>query len=155
MEAMRGEGGMDLWHRIRQKWEQEGLHVPRGVRGEALSAFERRYSVALPPAMRNYFQIADGNSDMDKDFFTFWPLREMKLVSEELADPIHTDALDYPTCFIFADYLLWCFAYAIRLTADAEADGPVYLVGGGPPVVVADTFLEFMQKYAADPDSLW
>ena len=145
---------MDLWHSIRRKWEQEGLESPPGVTLEALSAFERGYSVVLPTAMRDYFEVANGNGDMGRDFFTFWPLGEVKLVSEELVDPIHTDRFDYPDCYLFADYLLWCWAYAIHLTGDAETSGPVYLVGGETPVVVAATFLEFMQKYAVDPDSL-
>lgn len=104
--------------------------------------------------MRNYFQVADGNSDMGSDCFQFWPLREMKLVSEELTDPIHTDRHDYRQCFIFADYLLWCWAYAIQLSGDPNADGPVYLIGGTKKVIVAATFLEFMRKYAANPESL-
>ncbi len=145
---------MDLWHSIRQKWEQEGLPAPPGVIVEALSAFERGYSVALPHAMRGYFEATNGNGGMDRDFYTFWPLEEMKPVREELVDPIHTDRFDYPDCYLFADYLLWCWAYAIHLTGDAETNGPIYLVGGETPVVVAATFLEFMQKYAADPDSL-
>lgn len=145
---------MDLWHRIREKWEQDGLQVPSGVTAQQLEAFEERYSVALPASMRTYFQVADGNSDMGNDYFTFWPLREVKLVSEELTSPIHTNRHDYPQCFIFADYLLWCWAYAVRLNSDSQADGPVYLISGKEKTIMAASFLEFMQKYVVDPDSL-
>lgn len=145
---------MDLLHSIRTQWEQNGREVPPGATSEELNAFERRHGVALPPAMRDYFQIANGNRDMGTDFFRFWTLQEVKLVSEELTDPIHTDRNDYPQCFIFADYLLWCWAYAVCLSNDANADEPVYIIGGTDKIVIAATFLEFMQKYAANPDSL-
>src|SRR5690349_651358 len=120
---------MDLLHKIKQKWENEGLIVPRGVEAQELDAFERHYSVALPPAMKEYLQVANGNGTIDNDFITFWPLSDVKLVSEEL-HPDHSDRFDYPNCFVFADYCIWCWAYAIQLTSDPHDNGPVYLVGG-------------------------
>lgn len=104
---------MDLWNSIRAKWEQEGLLVPIGVSPEDLTEFERKYRVILPESMREFYLSANGNSDMDRNFYKLWPLQDVKLVCEELTDPTDTDRNDYPQCFIFADYLLWCWAYAI------------------------------------------
>ena len=92
---------------------------------------------------------------MDENFFTLWPLQDVKLVSEELADPTHTDPNDYPQCFIFADYPLWCWAYAIFLSDDPGAACLVYFVTGDKKRVVADSFLEFMQKCAVDSKDLY
>lgn len=146
---------MDLWHRIRTTWEQDGLKVPPGVTSDELNAFKQRYDVMLPPSMREYFQVTNGNSDMGSDFFTFWPLRDVKLVSEELAEPFYTDRLNYPQCFVFADFLLWCWAYAIYLDKDGNTEGPVYLLGNSEhKVAVAATFLEFMEMYDANPEDV-
>ena len=54
-----------------------------------------------------------------------------------------------------ADYLLWCWAYAIFLSDDPAAACPVYIVSGDKKRVVADSFLEFMQKCALDSKDLY
>jgi hypothetical protein len=146
---------VDLFQAIRQGWLDDGHAVPPGVPPEELAAFEKRHGVALPPSMRAYFQTADGNCDMGNDYFTFWRLRDVKLVSEENADTENTDRPDYMTCFVFADYLICGWLYAVQLTGDPAGDGPVYLVNGKQRTVVADSFLDFMRKYAEDPDSLY
>src|SRR5437773_2776930 len=112
---------MDLWHSLRATWERGGLCVPPGVSSDELRDFERRYNVLLPVSMCEYFQVTNGNGDMGKDGFSFWSLDTVKLVSEELVDPIHTDRLDYPLCFVFADFLLWCWAYAVQLGPDLKS----------------------------------
>ena len=146
---------MDLWNSIRAKWEQEGLLVPIGVTPEDLTEFERKYRVILPESMLEFYLSANGNSDMDRNFYKLCPLQDVKLVSEELTDPTDTDRNDYPQCFIFADYLLWCWAYAIFLGDDPAAARPVYIVRGEKKRVVADSFLEFMQKCAIDSKDLY
>lgn len=143
------ENNMQFWINLREKWEQAGKPVPKGATLEELNTFEQRYSVSLPPSMRDYFTVINGSGEMLYDNFDFWPLQRVKLVSEELDGP-----LDYSHCFLFADYAIWCFGYAIKLTEDPHAEGPVYIVGGHEKIVVANTFLEFMQKYVADPQSV-
>jgi len=124
------------------------------VTNDPLDQFEKRYSVALPSSMREYFQVANGTSDMANDYYQFWALKDVKLVREELVDSCHTDRLDYPHCFIFADYLLWCWAYAVELSADAELGGSVYILDGNKKRIIASSFLDFMQRYAINPDDM-
>ena len=103
-DAERGnDRTMDIWTSIRAEWERYGPKVPAGVTSDELAEFEQRYNVALPREMREYFQVANGNGGLGGDLFNFWPLNEVKLVSEELTSPVHTDRLDYPQCFVFAD----------------------------------------------------
>src|SRR5262249_8430510 len=90
----------DLWADLIDRWKQDGLQVPVGVAPEQIRQFEARYGVAMPSEMANFFLAANGNGpNMDSDFFCFWPLDEVKLVSEEL-DPTNPDRDDYPQCFV-------------------------------------------------------
>lgn len=149
------EGG--VWQRILARWRRQGREVPPPPSADDVRAFEERYAVRLPDAVREYFLTAGGlgQYDPDADLFCFWRLGEVKPVHEELG-PNYPDRLEYPGHFVFADYGLWCWAYAVKLTADPTQPDPVRRVTGGaePGEVVAPSFLEFMTRYANDPDSI-
>ena len=85
--------------------------------------------------------------------FRFWPLREVKRLSEELpAEPLHhTEFKDY---FLFADYSLWACAYAVRLTKSLDRRNFVVMIGGDVPINLAEPFDEFAQIYLDDPARL-
>ncbi len=122
-------------------------------------AFERRYSVRLPEDLRSFLELVDGSDQMDDEGFRFWPLAEIRLVEEELGafDPDDPDRFSYPGCFVFADYLIWCWAYAIQLIGDPEDVGRVFVLSGDdkrlPPV--ASSFTEFSERYLRQPEALY
>jgi hypothetical protein len=55
--------------------------------------------------------------------------------------------------FLFADYLQWSWAYAIRLGSNATHD--VILVGTRKPQKAAATFSEFLELYFRDSQDLY
>jgi len=54
----------------------------------------------------------------------------------------------------FADYCIWCWAWAIACTNDGNR-GKVAVIGGAPDRFVADSFSDFVQKYLASPTSVY
>jgi hypothetical protein len=73
------------WHRVIEIWRRSGIQIRAGVSTDEIVAFEAKYDVVLPIAVREYFMIADGTGDdMDEGMYRFWPLAEMKPVHEEL-----------------------------------------------------------------------
>jgi len=59
--------------------------------------------------------------------------------------------------FIFADYCLWCWGYAIRLTSNSEDANPIFVTGSRPGLgwIVASSFTEFLELYLTDRAELY
>ena len=116
----------DLGEQLLRFWSSLGLEIRPGVTEAALAQFEARYGVVLPPDMRTYFMAVDGmNGEVDDQrMITFWPLEQVKPVTEELPGEPPENAC----YFLFADFLIWSHGYAIRLSPDPGAANPVVLV---------------------------
>jgi len=125
-------------------------------------ALEERYGIKLSPILREYFLTLNGTGEgnFGEEGFAFFSLQEFKPVSEALAptDPqniVYEDRHAYPGCFVFSDYLLWCWGYAVKVTADG-ADGAVFIVTASsvPGRQVAESFTEFVLQYLKDSRAL-
>jgi len=58
-------------------------------------------------------------------------------------------------CFLFANYLQWSWAYAIRLGSDAIHSNDVILLGTRKLQKAASTFSEFPELYFRDARELY
>jgi hypothetical protein len=141
-------------------WRSMDLKIPFGNSPAAISDFETRHRVVLPDDFREYFRAVDGMSrvggpDCDKDGFSFWQLEKVRPVSERVQK--HKSLLlsveEPDHYFLFADYLQWSWAYAIRLGSNATHD--VILVGTRKPQKAAATFSEFLELYFRDSQDLY
>lgn len=112
----------------------------------------------LPADVLSFYRLADGSgtNDMDNALIRFWPLGEVRPVHEALNELDGPERWAYPGCFVFADYLIDSWLYAIRLTADPAQPAPVFrvLAGDPPAEPMAASFAEFIAHYAARPDSI-
>ena len=100
-----------------------------------------------------------GINESDENILSFLSLAEMRPVHEELDDSggvVYPDRFAYPNCFVFADYMMSCWFYAVQITPDSAALGPVYRVTASdvPGQMEAASFREFMTRYAGDPGSV-
>lgn len=152
---------MDTWRKIIDYWNRSSLEIRAGVSPSEIVEFEKKYDVVLPKDFREYIEAVDGSSDgyMDDALYRFWPLSEIKPVHEELDESggvVYTDRHAYPGCFVFADYCINCWLYAVKLTKDAGQPAPVFRVTAGdtPGEQMAPSFLEFMKLYSNNPESI-
>ena len=150
----------EVWQEIEQRWRASGIASAGGASAEAIAEFEARFQVAMPSDVRGYFASLNGTGwEMDNDNYRFWSLDQVRPVQDELSvnhGVVYSDRLAYPDCFVFADYLISCHLYAVKLTADAKQSAPVYRVTASdtPGEQMASSFLEFMGRYATNPDSI-
>lgn len=150
----------ELWQRLVERWRIDDIPIRPGVHHQSIADFESKYSVVLPPAVRDYFMSVDGTGDqMDDGLYRFWPLSEVKPVHEQLAPTdrfTYSDRFSYPDCFVFADHCINCWDYAVKLTKDPTQSAPVFRVTASDPPgeKMAESFLEFMSSYASNPDSI-
>lgn len=143
-------------------WKSQNLRIAPGNPVESVCEFESRNSVTLPADFRDYFlnvdgMVQSGGDDCDQGGFSFWPLARLRSVPEECAQHrLAAPGIESPDeYFVFADYLQWSWAYAIRLTSGPLEANPVIHVGTLRPRVVADSFSQFVDLYLRDAEELY
>ncbi len=139
------------------------LELRRPATDAAIEAFESRYGVRLPADMRAFYTTAGG---MERGYcwsdapMAIWSLDEIEPVEAYLGRPVEPAAGcpmtrdDADAWFCFADHLLECVTYAIRLDADATASTPV-VDAHEPRGTVAASFTDFLRRCLDEPASLY
>jgi len=139
-----------------RRWRQSEVEIRPGASGTQVSQFEKRYGVVLPRDLRAFLRVVNGMhpNDMDPvEHFRFWPIEEIKPVTEEFPDNKALASLG--DLFLFADYSLWAHGYGIRLFSDAGLANEVMLVGGEYPRVIGSSFEDFLRRYLYEPSTLF
>ena len=149
------------WATIISYWKRQGLPIRDGVTLESILAFKEKYQVALPVDFAEYLKAVDGTgiNETDENFFSFLSLSEIRAVHEVLNDSegvVYPDRFAYPNYFVFADYMMSCWFYAVQITPESATLGPVYRVTASdvPGKMEAASFREFMTRYAKVPKSI-
>jgi hypothetical protein len=143
-------------------WTKGGLKISQGCPVDRVRKFEIENKVVLPADLRTYFlrvngMLPDADEDCDLNGFCFWRLDKVTSVAEEIArhsSPMRKSDEDH-LHFVFADYLQWSWAYAIRLTDSPTGPNSVIHVGTQKPKLVADSFAQFVDLYLRDAWDLY
>ncbi|MDF0546481.1 SMI1/KNR4 family protein [Sphingobium sp. H39-3-25] len=120
-----------------------------------VEALERRYSLTLPEDFRSYLLHAAPTTIWMDDIGTqWWSAPEIKSLPDECPDgsPGNTNPdieQERDQCLVFADYLIWCYAWAI-CCSDGPNRGKIALIGGSPDMFVADSFRDFLRLELVD-----
>jgi hypothetical protein len=149
-----------LVQRLRDYWLSTGVAMQPGATAEEIANFESRYGVHLPSDMRYYVSTVNGmgHGVMDDDMLSLWPLHSFKPLPDYFAmyyGSGGTRALQ--SYFVFADFMIFAHAFAIRLTGDPDEQNPVVWISCIPvdtsnPLAVS--FSEFIEIYLTSPDKL-
>ncbi len=130
---------------------------------EEITAFELRNNIVLPADLKAYFQQLNGIEAYDYLFFRFYSLKEFKSIDDELKDwsgvpdysKITNTLEDYAEYYVFADYMIYSAAFAIRLHEESSIKNEVLAIIGDEYKLIADSFTEFMDLYLADSEQLY
>jgi hypothetical protein len=127
---------------------------------EAVEALQSRYRLVLPKAFAAYLRDAAPSADLMHDRrITWWAPRRIRSLRDECGSEtprgqfnheIEEEANFY---LVFADYLDWCYAYAI-CCSDGPNRGRIALIGAQPDRFVASSFPTFVRLAAVDSDRL-
>jgi hypothetical protein len=142
-----------LCARIEQHWHKDDSAYDRErqkrASEEEIQAFEQRNGVRMPADLREYFQRLNG-IDSAPGFFRFFPLsRLVALKSPSFA------AFETNRYFIFADYMVGTWYYAIYLGEDQVLQNRVILLDLPGPPILAPNFSEFVELYLTDSVKLY
>jgi hypothetical protein len=151
--------------KLRAHWLSKAIGLPSGNSEQQMREFEHRYHVNLPPDFRDYFLRVDGMNPhwpnaQDTEGYTFWSLDRVKSIPEEAVK--HNSGQEWgsfsgaESLFVFADYLDWSWAYAIRLLRDPFESGRIFMIGKQEtPIKIADLFSDFVELYLVDSPVLY
>lgn len=123
-----------------------------------VQAFESKYEIEMDQEFRAYLLTANGmlqsaNDQCDSNLFAFWQLDRIRPVAEECPELQTTP--EEKRYFVFADYMIWSWAYAIDFNSSSPCVGKVVLVGGLREQCVASSFYEFVHLYIQDSPRLY
>ncbi|MDG2534321.1 SMI1/KNR4 family protein [Sphingomonas sp. HITSZ_GF] len=122
-----------------------------------IRALEVRYALRLPDDFRAYLMatMPQGN-EWDDEGTRWFPLADIKSLGDETTSWETKSTLDNDKLLVFADFLMWCYAWAVDCS-DTENRGKVALIAGSdrhPDHYVADSFDDFLARYLRDDHSL-
>ena len=117
-------------------------------------ALESKYAVQLPQDFRDFLLKCipqHGPHVHDDNYLIWWPLEEIKNISDEYNQPItNTEIAEEAESYLFfMDFALWCWAYAICCKPGRNF-GRVVVIGYQPDIFVADSFSEFVELYVTE-----
>lgn len=145
--------------RVLSLWKsQDGLQLRPGLEPDAIAALCAKRGFEIPSPLTQLVEAADGfdpSGDQDERGFSFWPLERMERV-----DVFEGGEHGFPgshAYLLFCDYLLWSWAYAIRIEGAPTSIGSVVMVGtaDGTPFQVAANLDEFLEAYVEDKPVLY
>jgi hypothetical protein len=122
-----------------------------------IAGIEARYALILPEDFRDYLLGACPDEDhYDAEDTTWWGLDQIRSLPEEYPHAV-TGELAWCAVnkyLVFADFLVWCWAWAINC-GDDEHRGKVAIIGGNPDRFVAGSFRDFLYLYTVNPQSVF
>ena len=137
------------------RWLHDGDVPPPSSHAQAaVEALERRYAVRIPEDFRRYLLSAPRFEVTDDEMTAWWTIDRVRNLPDEYEHPIDHPgiAAETATYLFFADYMVWCWAWAICCSGGPNRGRIAFI--GGPVGFVADSFAEFVERYLRDPRSM-
>lgn len=145
------ENPTSLFDRLEKYWYYGPGEVnssrPRCATPDEIAAFEIEHSVKFPDDFREYLLRFNGtHCNGDAQMLAFWQLDRLEQMS-----PQKSNLPEAERHFIFADYMISCWEYAIYLGDTPELQNRIVLYGYPGQPVVAQTFSAFIDLYLQNP----
>jgi hypothetical protein len=148
--------GLKPHERLERHWlDTKARITTRAPPGQSIEGLERKYGISFPHDFRDYLsRSCPQNEIFDRNYISWWPLDQIKNIVDEYPHPIRNEAIakDAARYLFFADYSIWCWAWAIACGED-ENRGRIAVISGHDRFV-ADSFEQFVELYIADPKKL-
>ena len=143
-----------LAEQLKTYWESIGVKTGGGTPLETIKEFEAKYGVRFPEDLRDYLLLVNGMAEggWDEQMVEWYGLQRWETLSEAGWAPDYRYELK--SYFLFADYCLHGFSYAILLSSNPAEPTPV-ICATGDIHVLAPTFGELLRAYLADPSTIY
>ena len=147
---------MDQLEKLKRKWESENVPLLAPATDDQIFNFQSSRNLLLPIDLINYFKILNGTGNQyDGSFYQFYSINQIKTIKEEYKDwkgipnynSILSKLVELEKYFIFCNYQIHLFSFAIKLFSDKRIHNEVLLICGEQYKKVADSFSDFIEFY--------
>lgn len=132
-----------------------GIEV-RSVSAAEIEEFERRCGLTLPVSFQAYLRVASPveEASWDNELTNWWPFGDLCSVAEGYEHELAHGIANYrEKLLLFADWSIWCWAWALNCAAGPD-HGKVAVIGGENDHFVAESFDDFIERYIKDDPSI-
>ena len=148
--------------KLQRWWKESSKGVFTTTSPMQIRELERRYTVSLPEDFKAYLSASSPVDELwDGESTAWWHFDRIRNIPDEYEHEISNPqiGISQSQYLFFADYSIWCWAWAVSCTNDGNR-GKVAIIGGVPiggasDRFVADSFSEFVQKYLSDIRSVF
>ena len=117
-----------------------------GILSEEIKEFEAKNEIVFPLDFREYLMELNGMMGYSTDDdMRFYPLKEIRKCN--YLDPKY-QVLN-KNYYVFADFSVQLFNYAIELLPISSETNSVCLIGAEAPILMAQSFTDFLKIYLA------
>ncbi|MFT5824218.1 MAG: hypothetical protein ACI8ZM_005484 [Crocinitomix sp.] len=153
---------VDILKKVQGYWSEEMITSQTVVSKLDLLDFQKNNNVELLDDLKEYFLFLNGtNEKYDANFYAFYDLKQFKNIPDfykdiqgipnyQLLNKTLENSFNY---FVFADYHIDLFSYAIRLTEN-KIDNAVFVLCGEKYRQIAGSFSEFLELYLSNSEKL-
>jgi len=126
------------------RWASEYIEIFPPVSGELVRQVFNDIGIHATDDVVSLYECLGGMPEMNRDYWRIWSLQEIAGAGHDLTE----------SGAIFSDYLLDC--YRFRLKPVSESVSEIWIDGfdDGPPVRVAKSLADFIERYVISPDSV-
>jgi hypothetical protein len=131
-------------------------HNDRNGSGTTNCGAGKKYRVVLPEDFQEFLRLTSPVGEgMDAEMVTWWGFGRVKNIPDEYPHPLDSIISDDGKKYLFfADYCIWCWAWAISCADDGSRGKVALIAGHTHDRLVANSFSDFVQKYLSDPRSV-
>jgi hypothetical protein len=145
---------MEPYEKLQRYWTESNAPVQSCTHSEAaVAALETKYDIRIPKDFRAYLLncCPERECDMDEALFGWWGLDRIRNIPDEYPHDLKNPLIvaNSGKYLFFADYCMWCWAWAIAC-GDDENRGRIVVIGGDD-TFISNSFAEFVDSLIADP----
>jgi hypothetical protein len=147
---------VNAYTELQHVWTKAGARIStEAIPEQRVAELERRYNIRLPDDFRQYLRWSSPVGEANDNEHAWWNFERIRNIPDEypheLGPLIANAGREY---LFFADYCIWCWAWAISCASDATRGKVAVIAGANYDKFVADSFADFVLKYVGDRKSL-
>jgi hypothetical protein len=148
---------------LKRYWLEQGVRFSKTALIKGIYSFQETNKCLLPKDLVEYFMKINGtNQTHDNNYFDFYSLDNFKSVKSLYHDytriPNYSQLINTlpnsENYYVFADFQMCLFSYAIYLDKNLGSHSVVVLCGGEYRII-ADSFSDFIDLFLVDSDKLY
>jgi len=149
----------DFIKKIEEKWITENVKITSIKATDTdILLFEKNEGVILPPDAVEYYKKLNGTDGYDDDFFEFYALNDTQDIATYAGNIIDANILkkdiELHNLYVFGEYMISLYIYAIRLDSSNSNDG-IFVFCGNEYKKIATSFTDFFELYLEGSQDLF